>query len=129
MPTRPRSAIAARSAADRASPCAEQQVVGRAAAPRRASRSARRVHAVEVAEEGAAPRLVEVIQSCTRSPSRPATTRGVVGEASAVVARRPAAAVLQRLRQVPVVQRGPRVDARGQQRVDQPVVEVEARPG
>ena len=43
------------------------------------------------------------------------------------LARRPAAAVLERLREVPVVERHERLDARGEQLVDEAVVEVEAR--
>ena len=39
---------------------------------------------------------------------------------------RPAAAILERLRQVPVVERHARLDAASQQLVDQPIVEVEA---
>ncbi len=52
---------------------------------------------------------------------------GVVREGLGGVARLPALVlVLQRLRQVPVVERGERRDARGEQLVHQPVVEVEA---
>ena len=51
---------------------------------------------------------------------------GVVGEAGGGVPGEPAAAVLQRLRQVPVEERDHRVDAAVQQHVHQPVVEGEA---
>jgi hypothetical protein len=51
---------------------------------------------------------------------------GVVGEARHDVARQPAAIVVQRLRQVPVVERRMRLDAGGQQFVEQAVVEREA---
>ena len=51
----------------------------------------------------------------------------VVAERLRRVARLPAAAVvLQRLRQVPVIERRERLDAVGEQLVDEPVVEVEA---
>ena len=50
---------------------------------------------------------------------------GVVGEAQRGVASRPSAAVLQRLRQVPVVQREVRRDAAREQPVDEPIVKVE----
>ena len=53
--------------------------------------------------------------------------RGVLGEAGRGVPRRPAAGVLERLRQVPVVQRQPRLDAVREQLVDQAPVEVQAR--
>ena len=53
--------------------------------------------------------------------------RGVVGEPLGGVALRPAAGVLERLRQVPVVERRHRLDAARQQAVDEPVVVGEAR--
>ena len=120
-----RSARAAR-------PCAEEQVVyggeggGRVLAPGS-------VHAVAVAEVGRAPRLVE------RGPGRHPVTetlvhgRRVAGEDFRRLAVGPAAPVLQVLRKVPVVERDDRVDALGQQPVDQAVVEVQParvdRPG
>ena len=52
--------------------------------------------------------------------------RGVLGEAVDGVAVEPAAVVLERLRQVPVVERDHRLHAVGEQRVDQPVVERQA---
>jgi hypothetical protein len=51
---------------------------------------------------------------------------GVLGEALRRVAQRPAASVLEHLREIPVVQGDPGLDARCQQRVDQPRVEVDA---
>ena len=50
---------------------------------------------------------------------------GVLGEAVDGVAVEPAALVLERLRQVPVVQRGHRLDASLEQPVDQSLVEVQ----
>ena len=91
---------------------AEQQVVG-GADRRRLVVAARRVVPGGVAEERRAPRLVE------RGPGGDAVAEavvdrgGVLGEARRGVARRPAAGVLQRLGQVPVVQRDPRLDAGG----------------
>ncbi len=55
----------------------------------------------------------------------PGGQRRVVGEPLGGIPAQPAARVLQRLRQVPVVQRGDRRDPGGQQRVGQPLVEVE----
>ena len=52
--------------------------------------------------------------------------RRVVGEPGDDVAVRPAAGVLERLRQVPVVEREPGIDPALEQPVDQPVVEVQA---
>ncbi len=87
--------------------------------------AARGVHAGAVSEEGAAPRLVE------GDPVRDAVAQGagddarVVGEPLGGVPVRPAARVLQGLRQVPVVQREGRRDAVLQQVVHQRPVEVE----
>ena len=53
---------------------------------------------------------------------------GVLGEVVRRRPLRPATVVLERLGQVPVVQRHVRVDAGGEQLIDEPVVEVEARP-
>ena len=54
---------------------------------------------------------------------------GVLGEVVRRRPLRPAALVLQHLGQVPVVQRDVRLDPGGEQLVDEPVVEVEARRG
>ena len=66
-----------------------------------------------------------VIQSCTLSPSREATTPRLSANASAV-SDRPASPSSQGLRQVPVVQRWEAADPGSEQRVDETVVEVEA---
>ena len=50
---------------------------------------------------------------------------GVVGEALCRLADQPATVFHQVQRQIPVVERDERLDARGQQPVDQPVVEPE----
>src|SRR3954447_15886207 len=52
--------------------------------------------------------------------------RGVFGEPTWRIRVRPAAAVLDRLRQVPVVQRCRWLNAMLQQRVDKPVVKIDA---
>src|SRR6185437_12261422 len=52
--------------------------------------------------------------------------RGVVGEPAADVAVHPAALVLQRARQVPVIERGVGLEATLQHAVYEPVVEVDA---
>ena len=54
---------------------------------------------------------------------------GVVGEPAGDVAVEPAAPVVEHLREVPVVERDDGPDAVLQQAVDEPRVEVEARPG
>ena len=103
----------------------EQQVV-RGDQPGGALLAPGRVVAGGVAEERRAPRLVE------RRPGRHAVAEGVVHGRRVVdepvrrVAVGPAAAVLEGLRQVPVVERQPRVDAVAEQLVDQPVVERQA---
>ena len=88
--------------------------------------SAGGVNAVAVAEPGAAPRLVQrdpladAVAECRRDHPR------VLGEPARGVAGGPATRVLQRLRQVPVVQREGRLDAALAQAVDQATVEVQA---
>jgi hypothetical protein len=113
---------------------AEQQVVGGGHRCGRL-RAPGRVHAGGVAQHRRAPRLVH------RAPPADAVAEGlghdrrVVAEAQRRLPGRPAPRVLQRLRQVPVVQRGHRLDVVGQQLVDEGPVEVEAggadavRPG
>ena len=84
-----------------------------------------RQRAVQVAAVGDHPGFVE------RGPARHAVVQrlehdlGVLGEPVCAVAVEPAAAVVQRRRQVPVEQRGVRRDAVLQQLVDQPRVEVQ----
>ncbi len=51
--------------------------------------------------------------------------RRVVGRSARRCRGGPAAAILERLRQVPVVETRPRLDAGFEQRIDQPIVEVE----
>ena len=90
-----------------------------------ASLPAGRVLAGAVAEERRAPRLVERGPVAHPVAERAVHERRVLGEPGGGVPGRPAAGVLQRLRQVPVVERQPRLDAVGQQLVDQPPVEVQ----
>ena len=66
------------------------------------------------------------IQRRTRSPRRAATTR-VLRERLDRLTRRPAPGILERLGEIPVVERDERLDAVREQLVDEPVVEVEAR--
>ena len=89
--------------------------------------------AVQIAAVGHDPRLVE------RRPHRDAIAEraehhpGVVGEPVGDVAVEPAAAVVERGRQVPVVERGVRRDAGLEQPIDEPAIEIETalvdRPG
>ncbi len=89
--------------------------------------AARGVHAEPVAEPRDHPRLA------LRDPVRHAVAEApdhglhVLDVRVDGLAHRPAAAVLERLRQVPVVQRDERLDAGGQELVHEAVVEVEAR--
>jgi len=68
--------------------------------------------ALVVAEHGRAPRLVERGPHSSPVLQLVEHDHRVVGEPVGGVAVRPAALVLEGLRQVPVVQRDPRVDAR-----------------
>jgi hypothetical protein len=87
---------------------------------------ARRLAALGVAEERDHPRLVvgdplrDHVAELLRHQPR------VLGEALGRVARRPAAAVLQRLREIPVVQRGDRLDPALEQPLDEAAVEADA---
>ncbi|OAL13588.1 hypothetical protein A4V12_20840 [Streptomyces noursei] len=97
----------------------DQQVVRRRQC-RGAQAQARGVLTARVAEEGAAPRLVErdpagdAVGQCVRDQGR------VVGEACRRVPGAPAARVLEGLRELPVVERHGRGDTDGQQVVHQP---------
>jgi hypothetical protein len=73
-----------------------------------------------------APRLIEGGPSPDAVAERAVHQRSVLGETQGGVARRPAAAILERLGQVPVVQREPRIDVMREQLVDEPPVVVEA---
>ena len=115
----------------RGSTCA-RQTVRQQQVVRRAQRRGRIgapgcVHAGGVAEERRAPRLVERRPEGHPIAEPVADQRRVLGEPVRGVACRPAAPVLQFLRQIPVVQRDRGRDAGGQQGVDQPV--VERQPG
>ncbi len=89
--------------------------------------AAGRVHAGGVAEVGGAPRLVERRPGGDAVAERLPDHAGVVGERLRGAADRPAALVLERLREVPVVQRRDRRDVPREQPVDEPGVEVEPR--
>ena len=86
-----------------------------------------RVHAPAVAEPGGDPRLV------VRHPARDAVAEpgcdgfGVADERLGGRALGPAARVLERLREIPVIQGDAGGDSVREQLVDQPVVEVEPR--
>ena len=110
----------------------EQQMVGHGHGDIDVSQAGR-VPPLEVPDPRGAARLVQRAPVLDPVPEQAGHRRGVVGEAGGGLPRRPAAPVLQRLRQVPVVQRRERGDARPQQRVHQAVVVREAglvdRPG
>ena len=67
-----------------------------------------------------------MIQSGIRSASLAAASAAYSAKRAAVSRASQPPCVLERLRQVPVVQRGHRGDAAGQQRIGQPLVEVQA---
>jgi hypothetical protein len=95
---------------------------------------ARRVPPCVVADVGGDPRFVERDPVRDAVAERPEHGRRVVGEAFGGLARAPATQPgLERLRQVPVVERGHRHDVALEEAVDEPCVEVEAalvqRPG
>ena len=108
-----------------ASPWREHQVVG-GGDRLPAVVDARRMAPEPVAEERGAPRLVQRQPVVDPVAERVEHEPGVLGEAVRGVARRPAAGVLQLLRQVPVEERRVRLDPGLEQRVDEPAVEVEA---
>ena len=80
---------------------------------------------VRVAEEGGHPRLVVRRPVLDQVAEAVEDELGVLGEAVDRVARRPAAVVLERLRQVPVVERHERRDPALAETLDQAAVEVE----
>ena len=106
-------------------PVSEQQVVG---GPQGGSRltTAGCVGPGRIAEERRAPRLVQGDPGAHPVAEAPVRGHREVGESPGSVAFGPAAGVLERLREVPVVERRDRVDAAGEQPVDEPVVEVQA---
>src|SRR3954471_12183486 len=88
--------------------------------------STRRVLAVAVAEEGRAPRLVQRYPLLDHVRERLMSHRGVVAEPFGGGPHEPAAGILQRLRQLPVIERRVRRDAVLEARLGQPAVEVES---
>jgi hypothetical protein len=105
----------------------EQLVVHRGEAGARVH-PARRVDALRVAQQARAERLVERAPVLHSVAERLVDVDRVVAEAERRVPVHPAAAVVfNRLREVPVVQREPRLDACAEQFVDEAAVEVEAQ--
>ena len=80
---------------------------------------------VRIAEEGGDPRLVVRRPVLDQVAEAVEDELGVLGEAVDRVARRPAAVVLERLRQIPVVERHERRDPALTEPLDQAAVEVE----
>ena len=103
---------------------AEQQVMG-GGEPGREIAAPRRVLARDVAVVGRHVRLVERHPGVDPITETLDHRRGVVGKGLGRRANRPSAGILERLREVPVVQRRQRRDSDGEKRVDEPVVEVE----
>ena len=122
MPISPRTPDARNAATAR--PCESRRWwIARPARPHVAD--ARREHAGAVAHHRGHDRLV-VGDPASHPIAEPGVhERRVVREALRGRALRPAAQVLQRLRQVPVVERRAGLDPGGEQLVDQPRVEVE----
>ncbi len=86
---------------------------------------ARRVAPLEVANEGGHPWLVEGDPTSNSVTEAPDDGRRVIGEAVGGRPVGPTTFILQRLRQVPVVERRDGCDAASEEPVDQPVVEIE----
>ena len=104
----------------------EQQVM-RGGERQRVVGSTGRVDPRAVPEPGGHPGLVQGDPGMHVVPERAVDDRRVLGEPRGRVAVPPTALVLQRLRQVPVIERRQRGDAVAVQRVHQPAVVVEAR--
>ena len=82
-----------------------------------------RVGAEGVAKQREYRRLVEGGETLDAVAIAPRHQVGVLGEPIGDVSHGPAAAVLERLRQIPVIKAKPGFDFGGEQGVDQPVVE------
>ena len=117
---RPRAAPASRGRARAAGGATRAQ-------RRRPVADAGRLRAVGVAEEGDDPRLVVGDPLRDDVAERRAARRRVLREAQRGVARGPAALVLQRLRQVPVVERRDRLDPAREQPLGEVAVEAQPR--
>src|SRR4029450_140725 len=89
--------------------------------------AARRVPAGAVPEEGCAPRLVHGRPDGDTIRERVVHELRVVGEPVGSVAGGPPARILERLREIPVIEGEDRCDTRGEQGVAEPAVEIEAR--
>ena len=108
-----------------ARPCANNR---RMRHPQRRARVVQtgRVFAGVMSQKGAAPRLVHrdpALDPVTQAGGRPPRCSRQMRRRWPDCPSRPG--VLERLRQIPVVQRCPRLDASFQQRVDQPVVPIQ----
>src|SRR4249920_594139 len=104
-----------------------EQKVMRSAQRRGRLVAARRVPAGAVTEEGRAPRLVHGRPDGDTIRERVVHELRIIGESVGSVAGGPPARVLERLREIPVIESEYRCDAGGEQFVDEPAVEVEAR--
>ncbi len=107
-------------------PVGEQEVMGREH-PVADVEPARRVDAGRVGEEGRAPGLVQRRPVMHPVAEGVVHGQGVLGEAVDGLAHRPAAALLLRLRHVPVVEGQPGDDVGRQQLIDQALIEVHPR--
>ena len=84
-----------------------------------------REHPVQISSIGNDPRLVERHPHLHAVVEPAKHDRGVVGEALGDIRIEPAAKVVQRSGQVPVVERNHRLDVGLEQRVDETIVEIE----
>ncbi len=93
---------------------------------RRIVAQAGRVLPAAVAEQREHRRLVERRKPFDAVAVSLRDNRGIVREPSGAVARGPAAKIVERLRQVPMIETQPGLDARREQRIDQAIIECEA---
>src|SRR5690606_29274054 len=84
-----------------------------------------RVHPGSIPQEAGAPRLVDGDPAVYPVAESPMQEVGELGEAGSGVAGGPATRVLQRLWQLPVVERQPRLDAVAEDLIHQALVEIE----
>ncbi len=85
-----------------------------------------RQHARQISAVGHHPRLVERRPHLYTVAQRIEHRRRIVAEPTGDVAVEPAATVIECLREIPVIERGVRLDAALEKRIDQPRIEVDS---